>query len=98
MVQAKMEVMVKLGVPYTEEEIANAQAHMDAQATQIEQNLYTDPEFARSYEEEKKYAQENGEEFVEMRNREIVALIAYLQRLGTDIKVKETDQLLSENK
>ncbi|MCE2613975.1 cytochrome-c oxidase, cbb3-type subunit I [Flavobacteriaceae bacterium D16] len=98
MVQAKMEVMVKLGVPYTEEEIANAQAHMDAQATQIEQNLYTDPEFARSYEEEKKYAQENGEEFVEMRNREVVALIAYLQRLGTDIKVKETDQLLSENK
>jgi len=98
MVQAKMEVMVKLGVPYTEEEIANAQAHMDAQATQIEQNLYSDPEFARSYEEEKKYAQENGEEFVEMRNREVVALIAYLQRLGTDIKVKETDQLLSENK
>ncbi|MCX2718950.1 cytochrome-c oxidase, cbb3-type subunit I [Lentiprolixibacter aurantiacus] len=98
MTQAKMETMVKLGVPYTEEEIANAKASMDAQALQIEQNLYTDPEFARTYEEEKKYAQENGEEFVEMRNREIVALIAYLQRLGTDIKVKETDQLLSENK
>ncbi|MBT8205361.1 MAG: cytochrome-c oxidase, cbb3-type subunit I [Eudoraea sp.] len=97
-VQAKMETMVKLGVPYSEEEIANAKASMDAQALQIEQNLYTDPEFARSYEEEKKFAQENGEEFVEMRNREIVALIAYLQRLGTDIKVKETDQLVSENK
>ncbi|MFT4805038.1 MAG: cytochrome c oxidase cbb3-type subunit I/II, partial [Psychroserpens sp.] len=25
----------------------------------------------------------------EMRNREIVAVIAYLQRLGTDIKVKD---------
>lgn len=98
MVQAKMETMVKLGVPYTEEEIANAKASMDAQALQIEKNLYDDPEFARTYEEEKKYAQENGEDFVEMRNREIVALIAYLQRLGTDIKVKETDQLLSENK
>ena len=98
MVQAKMETMVKLGVPYTEEEIANAQASMDAQALQIEKNLYDDPEFARSYEEQKKFAQENGEEFVEMRNREIVALIAYLQRLGTDIKVKETDELLSENK
>jgi cytochrome c oxidase cbb3-type subunit I/II len=97
-IQTKMETMVKLGVPYTEEEIANAVASMDAQALKIEKNLYDDPEFARSYEEEKKYAQENGEEFVEMRNREIVALIAYLQRLGTDIKVKETDQLLSENK
>ena len=98
MVQAKMETMVKLGVPYTEEEIANAKASMDAQALQIEKNLYDDPEFARSYEEQKKFAQENGEEFVQMRDREIVALIAYLQRLGTDIKVKETDQLLSENK
>ncbi len=98
MVQAKMETMVKLGVPYTEEEIANAKASMDAQALQIEQNLYQDPEFERSYEEQKKFAQENGEEFVQMRDREIVALIAYLQRLGTDIKVKETDQLLSENK
>ena len=98
MVQAKMETMVKLGVPYTEEEIANAKASMDAQALQIEKNLYEDPEFARSYEEQKKFAQENGEEFVQMRDREIVALIAYLQRLGTDIKVKETDQLLSENK
>ncbi len=97
-VQAKMETMVKLGVPYSEEEIANAKASMDAQALQIEKNLYDDPEFARSYEEEKKFAQENGEEFVEMRNREIVALIAYLQRLGTDIKVKETDQLVSENR
>ena len=97
-IQAKMETMVKLGVPYSEEDIANAQASMDAQALQIEKNLYDDPEFARSYEEEKKFAQENGEEFIEMRNREIVALIAYLQRLGTDIKVKETDQLVSENK
>jgi cytochrome c oxidase cbb3-type subunit I/II len=26
-----------------------------------------------------------------MRNREIVALIAYLQRLGTDIKVKDLE-------
>ena len=35
------------------------------------------------------YAQENGEEFIEMKDREIVAIIAYIQRLGTDIKVKE---------
>ncbi len=87
--EAKMKVMVTLGVPYTDEEITNAQANMLAQGTKIEQSLYTDPDFVNSYEADKKYAAENGEPFVEMKNREIVALIAYLQRLGTDIKVEK---------
>ncbi len=87
-VEAKMRAMVTLGVPYTDEDISGAQAAMAAQAEQIEKNLYTDPEFARSYEEEKKYAQENGLPFVQMRDREIVSMIAYLQRLGTDIKIE----------
>ena len=82
-IEAKMKVMVTLGVPYTEEDIANAQAEMLAQGTQIEKNLYTDPDFAEAYEASKK---NGGADFVEMRNREIVAVIAYLQRLGTDIK------------
>jgi len=97
-IQAKMEAMVSLGVPYTEEEIANAQAHMDEQAALIEENLHADPEFVRSYEADKVIAQENGREFVEMRDREIVAMIAYLQRLGTDIKVKDTNETLTQNK
>ncbi len=84
--QKKMSVMVTLGVPYTEEDIANAQQHMLEQGTQIEKNLYSDPDFAKIYEEDK---QAGGEDFIEMRNREIVAMIAYLQRLGTDIKVKD---------
>ena len=57
---------------------------MLAQGAKIEQNLYADPDFAKNYEASKK---NGGEDFVEMRNREIVAVIAYLQRLGTDIKV-----------
>lgn len=85
--EVKMEAMVNLGVPYTEAEIANAQAHMEEQATQIQQNLYTDPDFVSTYEADKKYAEENGLDFIEMKDREIVALIAYMQRLGTDIKV-----------
>ncbi|WP_422862027.1 cytochrome-c oxidase, cbb3-type subunit I [Flagellimonas sp. W118] len=97
-VQSKMEAMVKLGVPYTDEDIESAPQSMANQAEQIEKNLYADPEFAKTYEADKKYAQENGEDFVEMRNREIVSLIAYLQRLGTDIKVQETEELLSQNK
>ena len=85
--EAKMEAMVKLGVPYTEAEIANAQAQMEEQATRIQENLYNDPDFVATYEADKKYAEENGLEFIEMKDREIVALIAYIQRLGTDIKV-----------
>ena len=80
--------MVTLGVPYSEQEIANAQAHMLEQGTKIEQNLYADPDFVNAYEADKKYAAENGLSFVDMKNREIVAVIAYLQRLGTDIKVE----------
>ena len=97
-VEAKMNAMVTLGVPYTDDDITNAQASMAEQALQIEKNLYSDPEFVKSYEADKDYAAENGLEFVEMRDREIVSLIAYLQRLGTDIKVKDNDGLLSENK
>ncbi|AJR03450.1 cytochrome-c oxidase, cbb3-type subunit I [Siansivirga zeaxanthinifaciens] len=86
-IEAKMKAMVTLGVPYTDDDIANAQKNMDAQASKIQENLYSDPDFVTSYEADKKYAAEQGEPFVEMKNREIVAVIAYLQRLGTDIKV-----------
>ncbi|MFD0863825.1 cytochrome-c oxidase, cbb3-type subunit I [Sungkyunkwania multivorans] len=95
--EAKMKAMVSLGVPYTEEDIDNAKASMAAQAEKIEKNLYSDPDFASTYEADKKYAQDNGQPFVEMRDREIVALIAYLQRLGTDIKVKDVEELTAQN-
>ncbi|MEE2772263.1 MAG: cytochrome-c oxidase, cbb3-type subunit I [Bacteroidota bacterium] len=89
--EEKMRAMQTLGVPYSEEEIASAQQWMQEQGTQIEQNLYTDPDFAASYEASKQAAAENGEDFIHMRNREIVALIAYLQRLGTDIKTGDEE-------
>ncbi len=98
-IQTKMEAMVKLGVPYTPEEIARAEEWMDEQATRIEKNLYTDPDFVKTYEADKKYARDNGLDFVAMRNREVVALIAYIQRLGTDIKVKKKDkEIIVQNK
>ncbi|MEM6865284.1 MAG: cytochrome-c oxidase, cbb3-type subunit I, partial [Bacteroidota bacterium] len=59
-VQDKMKAMVKLGVPYSEEDIAGAKESMAEQALQIEKNLYSDPEFVRTYEADKKYAKENG--------------------------------------
>ncbi|MBW3519476.1 cytochrome-c oxidase, cbb3-type subunit I [Flavobacterium sp. NKUCC04_CG] len=91
-IETKMRVMVKLGVPYTEEDIVNARANMKAQSEQIEKNLENDPDFVKSYEESKKTAALRGEEFVPMSEREITAMIAYLQRLGTDIKVKTTEK------
>ncbi|OUS01967.1 cytochrome C oxidase Cbb3 [Flavobacteriales bacterium 33_180_T64] len=92
--EAKMRVMVSLGVPYTEEDITNAQQAMLDQGTKIEKNLYSDPDFAETYEADKK---SGGDAFIEMRNREIVAIIAYLQRLGTDIKVKDQDITTTQN-
>ena len=93
--EAKMQAMQTLGVPYTAEEIERAQQWMLDQGKQIEKNLYADPDFAKSYEADKQYAAENGEDFIEMHNREVVALIAYMQRLGTDIKVKNADDTAS---
>jgi len=88
--EAKMKTMKTLGVPYTDEDIANAKASIEKQASAIEKNLYNDPDFVKSYEDSKAKALAKGETFVPMKDREIVALIAYLQRLGTDIKVKNT--------
>lgn len=87
-IQTKMRAMASLGVPYTQEDIDQAFEQMEAQASQIEQNLYSDPDFVRSYEADKAAATAAGETFIPMKDREIVALIAYLQRLGTDIKIK----------
>ena len=95
--EKKMEVMVALGVPYTEDEIAGAQESMLAQGTQIEENLFSDPDFVKTYEADKQAAIDSGEEFVDMRNREVVALIAYLQRLGTDIKVEKNNEEITLN-
>ena len=66
--EKKLKAMVKLGVPYTEEYIANWEKELMDQSRQIADELNKDPNIKVQPEEE------------------IVALIAYLQRLGTDIK------------
>ncbi|MBZ9779220.1 cytochrome-c oxidase, cbb3-type subunit I [Psychroflexus sp. CAK8W] len=93
----KLQTMADLGVPYSDEEIENAQASMLAQGEEIQSNLYNDPDFVKAYEADKAYAEENNLDFVEMKNREIVALIAYLQRLGTDIKIKTNQEVTTSN-
>ncbi len=66
----KLRVMQRLGVPYTDEEVENAEALLTEQAKAIAAELNEDPDIEVSHKEE------------------IIAMIAYLQRLGTDIKVK----------
>jgi cytochrome c oxidase cbb3-type subunit I/II len=67
----KLSVMKAVGVPYSEEEIANAEVNAQAQAQDIMTKLAADgvPET--------------------MKDKQIVALIAYLQRLGVDAAKEE---------
>ncbi|RZJ53867.1 MAG: cytochrome-c oxidase, cbb3-type subunit I [Flavobacterium sp.] len=90
LIETKMKAMVSLGVPYTDADVSNAQKTLRTQAIAIEKSLENDPDFVKSYEDSRKKAVAKGEKFIPMNEREIVALIAYIQRLGTDIKVKET--------
>ncbi len=69
--QKKMTQLRKIGTPYTDGEIAGALDHLNAQAEEVAARLKAQlPDRAGQIEA----------------NREIVALIAYLQRLGTDIR------------
>ena len=66
----KIEVMQTLGVPYAEGYAAQAVADLQAQAKEIAASIAT----------------ELGEPSLQqLEDREIVAMIAYLQRLGTDV-------------
>jgi len=76
--EAKMKGLVKLGTPYTQFEIDKALFLLRNQAEEVEKNLRQDPEYVKNYGDSN------------MENKEIVAMIAYLQRLGTDIKNGET--------
>ena len=66
--------MRSVGVPYSDNEIENAPYALQQQAIKIEQDLRQDPEFVKNYGN------------MHMETKEVVAVIAYLQRLGTDIK------------
>jgi cytochrome c oxidase cbb3-type subunit I/II len=74
--QKKLAAMVTLGVPYTEEYVANAAAELDKQAQVIYESLKKDEASLLL-----------GEDGLHP-NQEIIALIAYLQRLGHDLEVE----------
>ncbi|NQX91606.1 MAG: cytochrome-c oxidase, cbb3-type subunit I [Flavobacteriales bacterium] len=82
--EAKITAMRKLGVPYEEGFEAEVLASMDAQSRGIAENILTDLS-GENYEPDALEA---------LKEKEIVALIAYLQRLGSDIH-KDTEELLT---
>ncbi|MEL6671680.1 MAG: cytochrome-c oxidase, cbb3-type subunit I [Bacteroidota bacterium] len=73
----KIRVMQKLGVPYPEGYDRQANADLAEQAEGIAQNL------AKELDDPT---------LVEMKDKEIVAIIAYLQRMGTDIKATAKEE------
>jgi cytochrome c oxidase cbb3-type subunit I/II len=87
-IEKKLQVMATLGVPYSEKDIKNALKNIENQSKTIEINLFNDPEVVKSFAEAEKNAKVKGEKFIPLKDREIVAMIAYLQRLGADLKVK----------
>ena len=79
----KIRVMQQLGVPYEEGYDAKAEADAKAQAAEIFAAL------GATIAREKAEAEKEGKASVEVTaDKEIIALIAYMQRLGTDIKAE----------
>jgi cytochrome c oxidase cbb3-type subunit I/II len=76
--KAKMEVMVSLGVPYADSAIANYESNMDAQAAQIATDIL-------KVEKKDNYTDEDVNA---LKKKEVIALIAYLHKLGSDIHKK----------
>ncbi|MDR0229511.1 MAG: cytochrome-c oxidase, cbb3-type subunit I [Flavobacteriaceae bacterium] len=91
-IEKKMAAMRTLGVPYEDGDIAKAKKSIKEQSAQIVLNLEGDKDYKREIEMEKERIEARGEKFVPTEDREIVAIIAYLQRLGTDIKIKKADE------
>ncbi len=70
---AKIQAMQKLGVPYTDNQEAQAEQNLAAQAQEIVDNLKAEGTLDDS-------------QATYILDKEIIAIIAYMQRLGTDIK------------
>jgi cytochrome c oxidase cbb3-type subunit I/II len=80
LMEAKINAMRTLGVPYEEGFEKLAQKDAEAQALKIATSINNDlpKEYMKGLDREA--------EINKLKGKEIVALIAYLQRLGTDIK------------
>jgi cytochrome c oxidase cbb3-type subunit I/II len=94
MLEKKIEAMRTLGVPYDEEYgegfSKKAKAHAEAQALDIAKDIIATlpPELTKGMDKEK--------EAQKLKNKEIIGLIAYLQRLGKDVRVDAQEMAKAE--
>jgi cytochrome c oxidase cbb3-type subunit I/II len=73
-ISVKIKAMRHLGVPYTKEDVENAETLYSTQATSVVENLAKDGVTVGA-------------------DSEMVAIIAYMQRLGKDIKQASPEEL-----
>ncbi len=85
----KIRAMQKLGVPYPNGYDKQAEADLEVQAREIAADIFD------NLPEEMRQQMDRKAEIARLKRKEVVALIAYLQRLGTDIKAKQ--QTVSTN-
>lgn len=91
----KMKLMKNyFDVPYSKAEIDSANQWADNQANGIVKRIYSEAKDVKDQVEKDKAAK--GSSFVPLEKREIVAMIAYLQRLGTDIKTTQIQTASAE--
>ncbi|WP_185872922.1 cytochrome-c oxidase, cbb3-type subunit I [Blattabacterium cuenoti] len=83
----KLQAMIKLGVPYTSDSIKNFNHNMDIQANKIVFDIYKEnPKLKMEMDIQKKIYKNK---FIPLEQREVIAIISYLQRLGIDIKINK---------
>ena len=85
LMEKKIRAMQTLGVPYPDGFDKLAQADAEEQALEITENIVNDlpEEYTKGMNKEA--------EINKLKNKDIIALIAYLQRLGVDIKIDNTE-------
>jgi cytochrome c oxidase cbb3-type subunit I/II len=75
----KIEAMKKMGVPYPDEDKNEIFKKLDKQSKNIAENILKDLKGVNQF---------NEKEIHRLQQKEIIALIAYLQKLGSDINIK----------
>jgi len=82
-IDASMRAMVRLGVPYTTDEVRNAVANAKAQGREVIRTIL----------------EQDGADAADpaWESRKIVALVAYLQRLGTDLYKSPDEETPAED-
>ncbi|MEZ6187717.1 MAG: cytochrome-c oxidase, cbb3-type subunit I [Planctomycetota bacterium] len=85
---ARLRALSRVGVPYSEEEITGAADAARTQAKRLTSEILAQlPDANQIKDEDGKVLRT-----VELENQQVVALIAYLQRLGTDIKPPQSTE------